>query len=275
MDVIVPKSLEELLPCIDNEEKRIAAGCTDIIVALDAGKLKEKPLIDINRIEEIKTIYEKSGKVYIGANVPLSDIIKNDIIKMNFPLLVKAIKTIGSPQIRNRATLGGNIANASPSGDSIAVLTLLDASVLLKGSYGEREVPLKYFIKGVGKTELRREEFIEYVTLEKKFADYECYFEKVGLRNAMTISVCSMALLFKREQGILSDIKIAFGAAAPKVIEITGAEEFLKGKRIEKDVLTKAGDIIEKTVSPIDDIRASAAYRRKVCKNLIMRLLEI
>lgn len=270
----VPETLEELLPAIDNENKRIAAGCTDIMVAVKAGKLEYKPVIDINEIKEIKRIYETETSVYIGSNVPLSSVIENKIVNNNFPLLIEAIKTIGSPQIRNRATLGGNIGNASPSGDGILALTVLDAGVILKSPGGERKVNIKDFITGVGKKDLKNNEFIEYIVIDKKFKDYNSYFEKVGLRNAMVISVASIGILYKTEKNIIKEIKIAYGAAAPKVIEITEAEKYLAGKELIEENLLKAGEIIENTVSPIDDVRASGIYRKTVCKNLILRLIE-
>lgn len=274
MEVVVPNTVKELLPSIDNEKKRLASGCTDIIVALKVKKLMPKPIIDLNNIEEIKRIFEDGNRIYIGANVSMSSLLQNPIINEKFELLSRAVKSIGSPQIRNRATLGGNIANASPSGDSILALTLLKAKLVLRNLQGERIVKIEDFIKGVGKTNLRNDEFIEYIVLEKKFQDYKSYFEKVGLRNAVVISVCSLGLLYKLDGEIIEDIKIAYGAVAPMIVEIFEAERLLKGCRITRELLEQAGRVIESVVSPIDDIRASAEYRRIVSKNLIMRLME-
>lgn len=274
MEVFIPNSVEELLTHIDNDRRRLASGCTDIIASQRVGKLIPKPIIDINSIEEIKKIYEAGNKVYIGANVPISDLLESDIVNKNFKLLSKAAGTIGSPQIRNRATLGGNIANASPSGDSILALTLLDAELILKSLSGERTVRIKDFIKGVGSTELHRDEFIEYIVLEKKFEGWKSYFEKVGLRNAVVISVCSMGIIYKMNGNIIADIRIAYGAVAPKVMEISEAENLMKGKSISREILGKTREIIESTVTPIDDVRATAEYRRVVSGKLIMRLLE-
>lgn len=274
MEVLMPNTVEELLSSIDNENKRLASGCTDIIVSLRVKRLIPKPVIDLNNVKEIKRIFEKGNKVFIGANVPMSTLIGSDTINNNFKLLSKAVRTIGSPQIRNRATLGGNIANASPSGDSIVALTLLDAELVLRSSRGERTVKINDFIKGVGKTDLQNDEFIEYIVIKKRFNGYKSYFEKVGLRNAVVISVCSIGILYKLNGDIVEDIKIAYGAVAPKVIEIFEAEKLLKGSRITKEILEEAGRIVESAISPIDDVRASAEYRRVVSKNLIMRLLE-
>lgn len=275
MEVYIPHSINELLLLIDNENRRLACGCTDIVVGIKAGKLAQKPLIDLSHIDEINKIYEDGKYVYIGANVPMSCIIENKIISYKFDMLTKAISTIGSPQIRNRATLGGNIANASPSGDGILALAVLDAVLLLKSRKGERKIKISDFLKGVGKTDLQNDEFIEFIILENKFSGYKSYFEKVGLRTSMIISVCSMALLFKMSEDTIEDIKIGFGAVAPKVIEVYEAERILKGNKLSRDMLETAGALIEKAVSPIDDIRASADYRKKVSRNLILRLLDI
>jgi xanthine dehydrogenase FAD-binding subunit len=274
-EVLVPKTVEELLPLINNETYRLAAGCTDIVPALKVQKLLRKPIISLNKMEEIKNIIEKDEAVFIGSNVSLSTIIENTIIKTNFPLLVSAVETIGSPQIRNRATLGGNLQNASPSGDSILALILLQASLELRSSRGERSILVEDFIKGVGRTDLEKDEFIEYIVIPKVQPGYKAYFEKVGLRSAMIIAVASMGILYKLENRVVSDIKVGFGAVAPKALRIKEVEEYLKGKELRKEVLERAGEIIGEKVSPIDDLRASAEYRRKVCKNLILRLFEL
>lgn len=274
-EVFVPKTLEELLPAVNNEQKRIVAGCTDVVVGVRAGKLKSMPTIDINEVSEIKKIFEKEDKIYIGANVTIGDVIDNELIKKHFPVLIQAISTIGSIQIRNRATLGGNIGNASPSGDSIVVLNALDAEVVLLSAKGERIVKISDFIKGVGKKDLNSDEFIAYIVIDKKYTHYKGHFEKAGLRNSMIISLASMAFVYKVENDVIEDVRIACGAVAPKILVIDEANEFLKGKAITKENLLKAGEIIERTVTPIDDVRASAAYRKQVCKNLILRMLEI
>lgn len=273
--VIVAKNLGELLENLDNDKRRIVAGCTDVMVALRNGKLQPKPILDINEVQEIKQVFEKENKVYIGSNVSLSTIIEDKLVDDNFKVLVKALKTIGSSQIRNRATLGGNIQNASPSSDGILALILLDAELILKSLNGERIVKIIDFISGVGRTELKPNEFIEYIVLDKKYSSFNCYFEKVGLRNAMVISISSIGVLIKLSKNIIEDIRIAYGAVAPKVIRIQKAEQFLKGKELNKNNLTKVQEIIEESISPISDIRSSANYRLEVSKNLILRLLDI
>lgn len=275
MEIMIPKTLNELLPNINNSKKRIAAGCTDIMVSIRSGKMNYMPIIDINKIEEIKKIFIYDNKIYIGSNIKLSDILENEMINNYFPILIKAIETIGSPQIRNMATLGGNIANASPSGDSIIPLILLNSTVILKSLEEERELLINDFIKGVGKTDLRNNEFIQYICIPLIYTNYEGYFEKVGLRSSMIISVTSMGIMYKLETGIINDIKIAYGAVAPKVLRIYEAENYLKGKELNKINLIEAGKMIFNAVSPIDDIRASKEYRKLLCKNLIMRLLDI
>ena len=274
-EVLIPKTIEELLTNIDNENRRITAGYTDIVVALRNNKLACKPTIDITEIMDLKKIFKKDERIYIGGNVPLSDICHCQLIRKDYKVLVDAIETIGSPQIRNRATLAGNVQNASPSGDGILALVLLGASVILRSIRGQREITVENFIIGVGRTDLKNQEFIEYIVLSNVYEGYTSYFEKVGLRSAMVISIASIGVLFKEEAGAVKDIRIVYGAVAPSVLRLKEAEDYLKGKYLEEKTLTEAGEIIGKAVSPIEDLRASAEYRRAVCKNLIMRLLEL
>ena len=274
-EVLIPKTIEELLTNIDNENRRITAGYTDIVVALRNNKLACKPTIDITEIMDLKKIFKKDERIYIGGNVPLSDICHCQLIRRDYKVLVDAIETIGSPQIRNRATLAGNVQNASPSGDGILALVLLGASVILRSIKGQREITVEDFIIGVGRTDLKNQEFIEYIVLSNVYEGYTSYFEKVGLRSAMVISIASIGVLFKEEAGAVKDIRIVYGAVAPSVLRLKEAEDYLKGKYLEEKTLTEAGEIIGKAVSPIEDLRASAEYRRAVCKNLIMRLLEL
>lgn len=275
MEVIIPKTIMELLPNIDNQNRRITAGCTDITVAIRNNKLSYKPSIDITEISELKRIFETDEKVYIGGNVTLSEICESKTINQNYKILVDAVKTIGSPQIRNRATLAGNVQNASPSGDGTLALVLLSASLILRSLRGKREISVEDFILGVGRTALKNDEFIEYIVLSRAFEGYTSYFEKVGLRGAMVISIASMGVLLKEQEGTFKDIRIVCGAVAPRILRLKDAENFLKGKSLEEKALKEAGEIIGKAVSPIDDLRATAEYRRTVCKNLIMRLLEL
>jgi CO/xanthine dehydrogenase FAD-binding subunit len=273
--VIIARNLQELLENLDNDKRRIIAGCTDVMVALRNGKLQAKPVLDINEVQEIKRIFEIENKVYIGSNVSLSSIIENQLINDNFNVLVMALRTIGSCQIRNRATLGGNIQNASPSSDGVLALTLLDAKLILKSLKGERAISINDFICGVGKTQLKQDEFIEYIVIDKKYSSYSSYFEKVGLRNAMVISISSIGVLAKHKNNIIEDIKIAYGAVAPKVIRIQKAEQFLIGKKLSSENLLRVQEIIGESISPIGDIRASSSYRLEVSKNIILRLLDI
>jgi xanthine dehydrogenase small subunit len=274
-DIIIPKTIEELLSNINNEKRRITGGYTDIVVGLRNNKLTYKPTIDITEIAELKNIFEKENRIYIGGNVTLSDVCESQLINKDFKILVDAVKTIGSPQIRNRATLAGNVQNASPSGDGTLALVLLNASLKLRSMRGEREISVEDFVFGVGKTDLKNDEFIEYIVLNEAYSSYEPYFEKVGLRGAMVISVASMGVLLKEENGIVQDIRIAFGAVAPIILRAKAAEEFLKGRQLEEKTLSEAGEIIGTIVTPIDDLRSSAEYRKTVCKNLILRLLEL
>lgn len=274
-DILIPNSVSELLPLIDNKNRRLVAGATDIMVALKVSKIKEMPIIDLNKVGEIKKVFIKNNDIFIGSNVTLSEIINNNMIKVELPLLVQALKTIGSPQIRNRATLGGNIGNASPSGDGTLASFALKGRLLLKSARGEREVSIKDFIVGVGKNCLEADEFIEYIIFERAYKCYKPYFEKVGLRNSMVISIASLAMLLKTEDKIISDVVICYGAVAPSIREAKTCENYLIGKELTKENISEASVLVLKDISPITDVRASKEYRERVCENLLFRLTEL
>jgi CO/xanthine dehydrogenase FAD-binding subunit len=170
--------------------------------------------------------------------------------------------------------LGGNLQNASPSGDGILALMLLGASLILRSLKGKREVYVEDFILGPGRTVLEKDEFIECIVIKKSFADFSHYFEKVGLRNAMIIAVASMGILLKLQENRIVDVRIGFGAVAPTAVRAKVCESFMKGKILNEELLEAAGEIIVNEISPIDDLRASAEYRKKVCRNLLKRLLQ-
>lgn len=274
-DILAPRSVSELLPLIDNKNRRIVAGATDIMVALRVSKIKEMSMLDINKLDDIKKIFIKNNQIYIGSNVTLSEIIDNPIINAELPLLVKALKTIGSPQIRNRATLGGNISNASPSGDGTLASIALKGRVLLKSAKAERIISIKEFILGVGKTSLEADEFIEYIIFDKAYKCYKPYYEKIGLRHSMVISIASIAVLLKAEGNIISDIIICYGAVAPCIIEAKNCEKYLIGKELTKESILEAKKFVIMDINPISDLRASKEYRERVCENMLFRLMEL
>ncbi len=265
-----PKNLLELWDILDQDGVRVIAGGTDLMVRVRAKVEKPKIIVDITEIPELRIFKSQDDKTIIGATLTHSELLMRDIP----PLLHDAISTIGSPQIRNMGTIGGNICNASPAGDAILPLYIYDAELTILNRNGERTLPIREFIKGPGKISLERGEILSKITIPTIYSDYGHIFKKVGKRVAMTISVVSIGLIFKIEDGNIKDIKIAYGAVAPKVLRMRDVEAYLIGKKIEDKVLTEARKMIFNNVSPIDDIRATGDYRREVAGNLILLLKE-
>ena len=197
------------------------------------------------------------------------------MITNELPLLIKGIKTIGSPQIRNIASLGGNIGNASPSGDGLLVSCALDATLLLKSKRGERRIKLVNFILGPSKTSLLEDEFIEYIVFNNSYNNYRPYYEKVGLRNAMIISIASMSMLVKTRNRIIEDIILYFGAVAKAACRAEKCEKFLINKEINYENIEKASYLILEDIKPISDLRASEGYRKALSRNLLFRLISM
>ena len=268
--VWTPINMHELWEALNREDARIIAGGTDLLVQLRAGVKSYKHLIDITRIPDFAAFSEEDDNISIG-----STITHNALLGKNMPaIFYDVFSSIGSPQIRNMGTIGGNICNASPAGDAILPLYLYNATVILLSEKKKREVSIFDFIKGPGKTDLKNKEVLYKIKIPQKYKDYKYIFKKVGKRTAMTISIVSMGLILKSDNGIIKDIKIAYGAVAPTVIRLKKVEEFLKSKTISEYTLKEAKQIVMDEISPIDDIRATAEYRKEVAGNLMFLLKD-
>ncbi|MCD6364077.1 MAG: xanthine dehydrogenase family protein subunit M [Synergistetes bacterium] len=267
--VLVPGSLREALEILSDGGKPIAGG-TDLLVRIKRGLENPGLLVDITRIPELRIFRRESGKLEMGALFTHTELLSMDIP----PLLKSALSVIGSRQIRNLGTIGGNVVNASPAGDSLPALYTYEAQVKLVSLEGERVLRISDFIKGPGQTDLRNGELLLSILLRDFPDDYRFIYRKVGQRSSMTISIASIAVIYRLSDGFFEDIRIALGSVAPTVIRAYKAEEFLKGKPISEDILRKASLMIEEVVSPISDVRASEEYRRKVSGRLILSLLE-
>ncbi len=268
--VEIPKDLTQLWDILSQDGAKVIAGGTDLMVRIRAKVEKPALMVDLTRIPELHMFKREGRTISIGATLTHGELLKHKIP----PLLHDAISTIGSPQIRNMGTIGGNICNASPAGDAILPLYVYDAEVVLASKGGTRRVPIEKFIKGPGKVDLKKGEILSKIEITDQYSGYHYLFKKVGKRVAMTISIVSMGLIFKTEGDIIRDIKIAYGAVAPTVLRMREVEEYLIGKPIEDSILQHAKEIVMDTVSPIDDIRATGEYRRKVAGNLIFLLKE-
>lgn len=274
---VLPNTLNELFEAVNRQPNAILyAGGTDLLVKLrNSNAYKHSTLICLERIKELKSIYrERNATVFIGAGCTHSQLLSDPLIQQRFPILIKALKSLGSPPIRNMGTIGGNICTASPAGDTLPVLYVLDAEVEIRSEGKSRCIPIKDFIVGPGKTTLEKNEILYGLWL-KNNNDYNIHhFEKVGQRRSLAISIASLAVLIRTtETGIVEKARFAWGSVGPAIVTSEDAETAITGKPLSEETLKALMPIIGRTVSPIDDIRASAEYRRIVAQNLLFRLL--
>jgi len=235
------------------------AGCTDVYVSLNFGTLRDTRFIDISRLGPLQKIREEGDLLSIGAAASYSAIIHSRLVRRRLPMLVAAAREIGGVQIQNRGTLGGNIGNGSPAGDSLPVLAAADAMVVLQNAETQRRVPLTQFYTGYRATVRRPDELI--VAVEIPPVEGQQWFRKVGTRAAQAISKIVMA-------GVRSAApRLAFGSVAATVVRVPRTEAALaSGGSIEEAQRVLAGEI-----NPIDDVRSTAEYRRHVALNLLAR----
>lgn len=255
-------SLAEALQILRNDDRRPIAGATDIGVALNFGTTTVRRFLDIQPLAELRTIRVEQDVLVIGALATYSAIMRSADAIARVPMLVQAASQIGGVQIQNRGTLAGNVANASPAGDTLPVLVAANASVVLRSVDGERRVALTQYYTGYRTTVARPDELI--VALEIPRVPGVQWFRKVGTRAAQAISKVVMAGVRDRERDV---VRIAVGSVAPTVVRAVRTEGALAiGASIEEAALVLDGEI-----SPIDDIRSTAVYRRRVTANLLRR----
>lgn len=268
-----PKTIDELIRCADGETVFIAGG-TDLMVEFKKGhEIDGKTLVDLNQIQELKTIRMENGRLLIGSGVTHDDILRHQEVGIHLPVLRDACRTVGSPQIRNRGTLGGSIGTASPASDPLPALLLGNAQVLLNGSEGVRKLPLSDFILGQRKLDLKPGEFIQSINIET-LKYYHQGFLKIGRRKALTIARLNFAAaLLKDDSGRVVDLRIAIGAALPVAKRFTEVEELLKGQILTKNLTDEAGLRIGEEIIGVTGMRKSTTYKLPVIKSMVSNLL--
>ena len=277
MDFLRPGSWSEALELKAQRPDAVPiSGGTDVMVELNFDHRRPAALIDLNPVTELADWSEADGRIRLGAAVPYSRVI--DELGRSLPGLAMASRTVGSPQIRNRGTVGGNLGSASPAGDTHPVLLATDATVEVASTRGTRMIPVADFYQGVKRNALEPDELIAAVHLSP--ADGPQQFAKVGTRNAMVIAVCSFGLSLSPAT---RKVGAAVGSSAPTPRHATEAEDFLTGeltdlwdrpKPLPDNVIDYFGDLASSAASPIDDVRGSAAYRRHALAVLARRTLR-
>ncbi len=264
-EYFAPKTLNEALELLDKygKEAKILAGGTDLLVKMKMRLVEPKYIINIKGIRELNFIKDEGNQVRIGALTRWRQLEKSELIKNFFPSLYDAVKVMGGTQIRNMATVGGNLCNASPAADSAPPLMVLNAKLVLASKKGEREIPITQFFKGPRKTELRKDELLKEIVIPYEERSGQ-YYIKLGRRNAFTLSVVSVAALVKVDDNRFSDVRIALNSVAPTPVRSRSVEEALKNKEVTYEAIKEASKEVLKDISPISDVRASAEYRREM-----------
>jgi len=270
---VKPASLNEAVELLAKNDYFIMAGGTDAMVQYKGtpGYPVEinKSVLFIHHLDELKQVKRQGGDIVIGACATFSELLSNDYV----PTVLKgAIKQIASPAIRNRGTIGGNICNASPAGDTLPLLYIYDAHIVLQSKCGRRLISIKNFIKGPRKIDLAKGELIVEIILPEVNEKTTLYrFEKVGSRKADAISKLSMAGARRVENNVIKEMKIVFGAVGATMVYDKAVEEELVGERfpLQEEILNKTLKRYSDIINPIDDQRSTADYRKKVALNLL------
>jgi CO/xanthine dehydrogenase FAD-binding subunit len=272
--VHLPSCLDELWETLSRYPEAVPyAGGTDLLVKLRMGRVVASSLICLERIPELRGVHDQGDRVFIGAGTTHASLLGNLLLLEHFPVLAKALRSLGSPPIRNMGTIGGNVVSASPAGDTLPPLYVLGARLELRSRDTSRQVSVRDFIRGPGATDLQPGEILAGIWLMKPGPGWIHHFEKVGQRKALAIALASLAALVRvSPHGVIQEARLAWGSVAPTVATSGALESALVGRPLEESALAGVFPLIQEALSPIDDVRASAAYRRTVSARLVLRL---
>jgi len=274
-----PSSIEEAAKLAADGNATVFAGGTDLMLQAKSGAKTFSPLLmNLRRVEEMRGVTEDHDFVRIGGLTTVTDVLRDPLLRDSVPVLCDTADKFASGQIRNSATIGGNICNASPAGDMIIPLLLLDAEVELLSWVDDeanwRLIPLQNFFKGPGQTKKRANEILTGVKFKIPSSEFVAGFVKFGTRPSLDISVVSVGIAGRLSAGTLTDARVAFGAVAPIPMRGRETEAAIEGMTIDEATIATACVKAADEVSPIDDVRASAWYRRELIKTLTGRLLR-
>ncbi|MEL9908548.1 MAG: xanthine dehydrogenase family protein subunit M [Desulfurococcus sp.] len=271
-----PSTLSEALKLLGEltGRARILAGGTDLVLDLKIKRYNVSDLIDISQLNELRYIIDEGDMVRIGALTSIQEIADSSVIAEKAPLLKKAADEFAYWQIRNMATIGGNLCNASPAADTAPPLLVHEALVKTASIEGERTIPITEFFKGPRQTALKPSEmFVEVVIPSKPRPLWRHAYYKLGRRRGHEISVVSIAIAASINAGVFQDVRIALGSMAPTPVRARSVEVFLRGREISESVIEEAVEKLSSDVKPISDVRASAEYRLHVSKALLKDML--
>lgn len=272
-ETINPSTIRQALLAKSKRNVTAIAGGTDILVKLyDILDRPHPKLLVLDGLQSLKKIALKKNQISIGPLATFNDIEQSRILRVHALQLVQAASLAGSVQIRNRATIGGNIANGSPAGDLIPPLYSLNATLELSSIKGKRRVAIEKFFTGPGKTIIKSNELITSINF--KMTPSYGFFVRLATRQALAISKVSVAGRILIKDQIVSDVCIALGAVAPTVIRACETEEYLIGNELNDNIICSAAEMAKNEARPIDDLRSTAEYRREMVAVLLRRVLN-
>ena len=276
---LVPRSIGEAAEGLRNGNVTILAGGTDLMPQSKAGKTKFRAnLMNIRHVEGLRGIKRTASGFQIGALTTITDLRDSPEIKLGLPALWQASDHFASDQIRNAATIGGNLSNASPAGDTLVPLLVFDARVVLaskpNGALQMRSIPVAEFVVGPGKTSRKPDELLTAVEIDAPPSGFISRFFKFGTRPALDISTISIGLGGVSDGKRLRNARVAIGAVAPTPIRAPQVEEALEGKLLDSATIAAAAAAAGRDIRPISDLRASDWYRRELVHNMLERMLS-
>ena len=274
-DFLRASSVEEAGQLLHDRGGKVIAGGTDLLPRLQRGADYGDTLLDISALDELRFIRERENRIEIGALSTYADLLDSSLLRKTAVSLIQAAETVGCPQTRSRGTIGGNIMNASPAGDALPPLLTYDARVKLLRKDQEISLPLAELFSGPGQTRLQGGDLLLSVSFPKPAGDHSSLYLKLGNRKGMNIAVASVALWASFADGDRFDeVRAALGSVAPTPVRSPHAESVLSGAEIKEAVLERAAEAVGEDISPITDVRASAARRREAAAVLLKRALK-
>jgi len=269
-----PGSLSEAISLYAAHPQAILlGGGTDVLVNAAHGKITLETLIDLKRLRELSYISEGGKNVEIGSMATISDVGESSIIQERYPFLQAAALKLGSWQIRNMATVGGNLCNAAPSAELATPLLAAKAAVAIVGPDGERRMALSDFFRGPGKTALGQDEIMKKIVLPPLENGVSWIYMRHQLRRSMDISIVNMTVLLRLHNNMVSDAAIYLGAVAPMPMKAAETEKKITGRQLDDQIIEAASETAAAEAKPITDVRAGADYRRQMVKVYLKRAL--
>jgi len=273
-----PQKIEEALEILSRYEReiKIIAGGTDLLVQYYDRLYEINHWLDLKNIKDLKNIRINKNQMEIGAMITHTQLEISEDIKKYFPILSQAAADIGSPQIKNRGTIGGNIVNASPAGDLLPSLMAYKAQIKLISSKEETIVPAEAFFLGPKKTMIRTDQLLSEIILPLPEKHTYGSWIKIGKRKALIIATITLALIVRMDEDdeIVKDVSVCLGSVAPTPIEIKEIKGKMIGKKYKQLDFNQLGELVEDKISPIDDIRGTREYRKDVAKEIMINALE-